>query len=167
MTNLYIANPTKQDHRFTYRLPGNLASPTQKTIKAGQQIEIKDLDRSDIDAIVAQHEIYGMCKAEEFSRRRHIAHLCYSEGAPVDIDRMLQTYEVNDEKLDENAQARREQTAAAVNRLAAETIKKETGVNVGPPAKLTMETVKENPGPEEGGPLAAGVEIVNRDIKKK
>jgi hypothetical protein len=163
MSTLYIANVTKQAHRFAYREAGKQGQPFQRTIKAGQQIALENLTSEEVKVIVDQHTRYGMCKAEEFSRRRNFAHLVYSD-AEIDVDRMLQTYEVNDQKLDTDAEKRREHTAAAMSEAIGKEIEKETGVNVGPPARLTTETVEETPG--EGGPrVAAGVQVVSRDIK--
>lgn len=66
---LYIANGTQQKHTFAYRLPNSNKVLTQP-IAIGSQICIpRDLQQPEVDAVVKQHQKYGMIPAREIGSR--------------------------------------------------------------------------------------------------
>lgn len=80
---MFIANMTKQNCNFYYRLP-EVAAPRMQTIPIGGQIQISgELSQPDIDYIVKQKEKYGMIAASEIDRSKPFVGLCYSVGSPV------------------------------------------------------------------------------------
>ena len=161
---MYLANTTKQDHRFTYRLPG-ASAPHQRTIPAGRQIELDLVKAEHVSEIVKQHERYNMQETAKLSRRKGFVGLCWSTE-PIDIDEMLTTYEINDKALNEDAQDRRELAAAAMSRQMQKDIAEKTGKDIGPPSVVAMETRTETGDEEEGTKLAVGVEVPGRPGQK-
>lgn len=110
---LHIANATKQDHDFLYRIKG-----TQKTnllpIKKGGQVSISG-DREELEDIVAQHRVYGIVDVKDFSKALKFSGMIYSFSGPINVDRIYEALERHDDVIDETAQLVREQSAAATN----------------------------------------------------
>ena len=77
MTDLYIANCTKQHHIFRYRKPEQ-GSASMISIPAGTQIKIADLSGVDVDAIISPHRTYGMTDISSVDRMQDFSGYCYS-----------------------------------------------------------------------------------------
>jgi hypothetical protein len=144
---------------FVYRLAGMQGAQVfPRLIKGGQQVCIPDLEPEEISEIVKQHARYGMVPAKELSRRRDVAKLCYSTDGPINVDQMLATYEINDDKLDDQASERRTATVAAMS----DNIGKELGKTFGthdtlPPTRLEVEVAEDTTGSKS---VASGIEVL-------
>lgn len=154
--DLFIANCSTQEHVFVYRLQERQQAPI-RSIKAGQQIRLENLDQADVDKIVSQHARYGMKPVEEFSRRKGVTALCYSTKGWMDVDRMLETFDANDDTKNVEAQKRREVTAAAISQSIGKEIGKVSGGNASPPSRLEVEVIEDT---NDSSGMAAGVEVV-------
>jgi hypothetical protein len=114
MSDLYIANTSKQNHLFCYRLPENPSFRTQEIPPGGQVRLPGDLSTDEVRRIIDHHKQYGLVDSRELSRADGFVGICYSLGAPVNIDAILGTFERNDGELNDRAQERRDETAAAI-----------------------------------------------------
>ncbi len=116
MPALYIANATKQEHTFAYRLPERVGEPILQPIRAGGQVRISgDLNQIQIDAIIEHHRIYGMISVEEAARVKEFAGLCYSIDKPISFEKLTQMVEHNDDVLTERGKKMRAEAAVATN----------------------------------------------------
>ena len=91
MPHLYIANGTRQNFVFMYRLP-EIAQVRQQPIRVGGQIRItapkEGLNTIQIDAIIEQHKKYGLIPASEIEKGKTSAPLAYQVGSPIPADRI-------------------------------------------------------------------------------
>lgn len=111
---LLVANSTKQDHEFIYRVPESTRLH-QQPIPSGQQVQIYRDDTSDvIDAIIKQHEPYGLVKVDEIDRTKPFIGLCYSTDKPIPISKIMYVAEHNDDVLAEQGQISRTESVAAL-----------------------------------------------------
>ena len=160
---MYIANCTKQNHVFTYRVPDSeetLSRPRALEIKAGSQIRLPDdLNQSQIDAIVEQYARYGMVELKEIDRKKDFAGLCYNIDCSVNIDTIRVGLSHNDQVLRElGAKMRQEAGVAAFQK--AEQIADEAGIGLN---SVELSVVEDNPdkndSTREGDPVAEGVRV--------
>lgn len=163
---LWVANTTKQIWTFTYRL-GGMGQHFAKRIPAGQQICLDHLSQPEIDQVVKQNAVYGMRSAKEVSGRRGYAGLVYTTGdAPVNIDQMLESYDINDTVRTAEADQRRMTTANAMSDKIAENLHRATGIEKDKlrPARLEMEVIEETDGKPT---VSAGVEVISDMAKNR
>jgi hypothetical protein len=154
MTALYVANTTKQNHRFYYRLAES-SRTVYEDIMVGAQARIgHDLTQADIEIILKHHARYGMRKASEVNR--NFVGLVYSVGKPVVLDDILETFEKNDTAMDERAGERMEEVAAAV----ASSMQTMIGQ---PLARVEVETVEETTGGDTPA-VAKGFEVLGEGV---
>jgi len=67
---IFIANCTKQDNLFAYRIPETAGVKTQ-AIRMGSQAQIPgELNHIQVEGIIEQHRIYGLVTVEEFERMK-------------------------------------------------------------------------------------------------
>jgi hypothetical protein len=112
---LYIANCTKQDHDFLYRIPENPSVRLQR-IPMGQQIRISgDLSQVDVDAIIKQHERYGLIPADKVSSQKQFIGMCYSIGSPVSLNTISGALLKNNGYLEDMGKQIRKEAAVAVS----------------------------------------------------
>lgn len=111
MSTMYVANSTSQNHDFHYRLPEN-PGLIRVPIRAGAQIALKNLGPNDVDAILEQHEPYGLIEAKAVSRNRKFSGLCYQIDREVNLDTIRALFSRNQDVLVERGKELR--TAAAV-----------------------------------------------------
>lgn len=120
--DLFIANLTKQNFELHYWLPEGNRALVQK-IPAGGQSKIgagKSLTSDDIDCIIRQHQPYGLIDVKDIDRAKTFVGTCYSIGKPVNVDAILNGFELNDEELLKAAHERRKESALAANAIASE-----------------------------------------------
>lgn len=159
---LWVANTTKQNHHFTFRLPLRGDGFRAPLIKAGQQICIDDHTSDEIKEIIRQNERYGLIDAAEFSRRgRKFVGRIYSIDAPVQMDQMLQTFEGNDHALEEQARERQVLQGAAVQDAIAQNIHQRFGIDKeAARPDVTVETIEDT---TDGTPsISMGVEVPSK-----
>lgn len=153
---LYVANCTKQDHDFTYRIPEEAGVKKQK-IPAGTQIPVfaKGLNKMQIDSVVEHHAKYGLVSFDEIDRTRPFVGLCYAVDRPIPINSILKAMEHNDGVLTKLGQQIRKDAAVATNAA----IVDGTDANL---RSLEMSVVEEespNGAPEGRKLLAEGVRV--------
>ena len=116
MPELFVANCTKQDHYFVYRVLNDKKRTKVQRISIGGQVKVyTDMPVEDIDYIVSQHAAYGLIRAEEVTRATKFVGLCYSIGKPVDLEKIMVAEEHNAEVMQEAALQVRRETAVAIN----------------------------------------------------
>lgn len=112
---LYVANCSKQEHLFTYMLPEN-PRPFSHAIRAGSQIEIPG-NQDAIDAIIKQHELYGMMEAKKV--RKGFGNLAYQIDKPINVDAIENGFTQAEQEMIDRAQTARNVTAAAADQMIA------------------------------------------------
>jgi hypothetical protein len=144
MPSLFIANTSKQNQIFNYRLPEH-PIPKYVDIRVGTQVKIPgDLSPEAIKAIIEHATPYGLKAVNELPRNRDFVGLCYSINEPVKLDHLYSTFEQNDVVLNEKAEERREDQAAIIAQEIQNSMH-EVGVEV-PRAEVTMvEETKDTP----------------------
>ena len=112
---LYIANCTNQAQDFNYRLP-EANSVRRQRIEIGQQIQISgDLAQTDIDAIIAQHAMYGLVRADEVDRTKPFIGLCYNIDKPVTLTKIQSAFSHNQDVLTKLGHEIRKEAAVAAS----------------------------------------------------
>ena len=106
MARLYIANLTRQINLFAYRIPEN-TQVFRKEIGYGEQIILKhgnrELSLDEINYIVEQHQIYGLTEASRINAQTEFVGLCYSIDKPINVDKIVNGWHQNDDKLIERS----------------------------------------------------------------
>lgn len=145
MADLYVLNPTTQDHGFNWRVP---ESPRifSMVIPAGSQIHVlKDVHEYLVAHVIEQHRRYGMMSVEEAKKARadsmiKVALVYSNKPLPAETYEMVD--EINEDVISRQIQLEKERTAIA-----------------------TMKAVEENPQLNEGV-KAVEVEITEMTPKE-
>lgn len=111
---LYVANTTKQNHKFTFRLP-EMKHNKIVEIKAGTQMMVHNGTSDELDAIISHHQIYGLTEAKKLDQHQEYVGLCYSIDKPVTYGNIENAIRDNDEKLTRDAHKRRQAAAAGID----------------------------------------------------
>jgi hypothetical protein len=151
MPKLYVANMTKQNHDFAYRLKGQQAWK-QPSIPVGQQIMF-DWPRELIDEVIQSKIHTGIINVIDLPRNREFVGLCYSIDKPVQLSAWDEALERNDTVLNEAAEARLEDVATTVAGNI-QTQMRERGVEVPHAEVTTVEETRDTPR------IAKGFEVV-------
>ena len=115
--DLYVANATKQNIDFVYRVPGQTGIRSQP-IAMGCQVRISgDLMPEEIDGIIEQHRKYGLISADEVKSARDFHGTCYSVGKPCPVGLIEGLLHVNDAALVKLGKQIREETAVASSQV--------------------------------------------------
>lgn len=164
MTKLWIANTTKSKWQFSYRI--NDRNHLMNEIAGGQQIFL-DLQDAEIAKIIEQNARYGMREAKQVAPRKGFAGIVYSIGPdPINVDRLLEIYETNDEVRDAEAQERLKKSALALSDNIANTVHQNTGADKERvrPARVEVETIEST----TGRPIISkGVEAVRQGVEPR
>ena len=160
---LYIANCTKQNHDFTYRLPEDGRLKVQSIPMGGQAIVLRpDATPEVLRAILEQHVHYGLVDVSAIDRTSGFIGLCYSFDKPVDMEKIMRAHEKNELVLvEQGAQIRRDTAAAmsdaisrdtngAVNRLEFEVVEIEKRGEDNNTMREKIEVVREGQEPRFG-----------------
>lgn len=118
MATLYIANCTSAVLDFQYRVPGDdlqmLRRVQMQRIGPGMQQRIHaEAPLAVLEAIVKQHERYGLIPVEEVPRTKGFIGICYSYDKPVDLERFQYAVDHNLGALHDVGDQRRLEQAAA------------------------------------------------------
>lgn len=117
---LYVANPTRQHHRFAFRLPESSGTVVQE-IRKGCQVRVARsggktaLTSADVNAIIDQHRMYGILPLDEALKAKAFVGKFYSIDKPVSSAQLLTVFKRNEEVLKERGRVMREQTALSVD----------------------------------------------------
>lgn len=132
MTDLYIANCTKQVHDFLYRIPEN-NKIFSRTIEPGSQIKITAA-LNVVESIIRQHERYAIIRASEVKNGAQFSGQIYQLDMPIDIEAIRRGIGARDTALGMQSQAAREVSAVALDdtltRIGQQGGAKVTGVEV-------------------------------------
>jgi hypothetical protein len=119
---LYVANVTKQNFTFTYRVPER-SQPCAQLIPFGSQICLApngsntDLTQQEIDAILEQYDKYGIEDANGLDQnkkdKRPFSGICYSIGKPVSEARLQKSTVKLEQGLDKLGRQIRQEAAVA------------------------------------------------------
>lgn len=154
MSKMYVANCTQQNQVFIYRLPES-QRPFTIDIPIGGQVMLagiggRELSTKDVDAVVAQHAIYGMVNVDELDRTKPFVGVCYSIDKPISADKIRRGVDHNRGVLIERGQEIQEHAAVGIrNRIDAEM----------PGIKGLEATVAELDKPGQAGEFASAVRV--------
>lgn len=111
---MFIGNATRQIFDFAYRLP-EVSGMRSQSIPIGSQVMVSgDLQQTDIDHILYQHERYGLIPSDRIKDSKAFNGICYSVGKPISVGNLIMAMEHNQEVLREfGANMRREAAVAA------------------------------------------------------
>lgn len=145
MADLYVLNPTTQDHGFNWREGENPRIFTMIIPAGGQVHVLKDAHEYLVASVIDQHRRYGMMSIEEARKARadsmiKVA-LVYSDK-PLPAETYELVDEINEDVISRQIQLEKERTAIA-----------------------TMKSVEENPQLNEGV-KAVEVEITEMTPKE-
>jgi len=120
MARLYIANLTRQDHEFQYRVPAEEGfsrdQPKIRMIGKGTQQQVHiEAPRTVLEAIVGQHRQYGLVEASEVVKTKDFIGLCFSFDQPVNLDQMHYGVDHNSGVLFDRGVKNREEAALAAD----------------------------------------------------
>lgn len=80
---MFVANASRHIQNFQYRVPEN-PQVRQQNIPIGGQIQISgDINIKDVEAIIKQHEKYGLISVDEIASTTKLASLCYQLDKPI------------------------------------------------------------------------------------
>jgi hypothetical protein len=164
MTTLWVANTTKSKWQFSFRI--NDRNHLMHEIAAGQQIFL-DLQDAEIARIIEQNTRYGLREAKQASSRKGFAGIVYSIGPdPINVDRLLETYDLNDEVRDAEAQERLKKSVLALSDNIANTVHQNTGADKERvrPARVEVETIESTTGKPN---ISKGVEAVRQGVQPR
>lgn len=157
MTDLYVANTTKQNHDFTYRRPEASFHTVIKIPAGTQAIVVKDSDSSEVDRIIAQHRRYGLVPASEAAKSKRFVGLCYSIDREIKFKDMKIVFENNDKVLEKQGEENVKAVAVAVNTAIDDKLKAADIPNEA--AHVAIEVKEENE-PGKDTTVAVGVQVV-------
>lgn len=165
MSKLYIANATRQNYEFTYRLPEAPGAKVQ-TIPVGGQVIIAggNLTTTDVDYILSQYKQYGLVSAEEMDNGRvPFSGLAYSLERPISADRLEKAMNRNIQNLVERGKKIMEEAAISVNNSIEHDMQEQQ--NDAGLSKLEMSVVEEESrvGDRSGPRLSQGVRVTRND----
>lgn len=113
---IFVANTTKQNQSFHYRLPENQRLLVLN-IPIGRQepISRNELSTPEADAIIHQLRAYGAVRQDEVDRTKPFVGLCFSIDKPVKDTIIERVVGHNDDVLTERGAEIRKQAAVAIN----------------------------------------------------
>lgn len=112
---LYVANCSKYVQDFLYRLPEKKNQIFQKIIPIGGQVEVRDAPMDTLVYIIKQHLHYGLVPVEEIDRTKGFFGLCYSIDRPIDIEKIMNAIDHNEEQLELQSHEHRKRMAASLS----------------------------------------------------
>lgn len=165
MSQLFVANVTKQIVQFAYRLPERQGVVVQP-IPIGGQVRIsplggrEDLSTPEIDAILDQYRKYGLISVSEIESSKTPFHgMCYSLDKPISVEKLHRAMKRNEDALEDLGKQLRKEAALAVNNQIEGTI----GENL---RQLEMSITEEEPRggyPEDHDPVGEGVRVIREE----
>lgn len=119
---LNVANCTKQNYIFAYRVPEE-NGVKQIPIRIGQQITLPgdfsmpQITNDSNSGIVDQHRKYGMIDVNDINRTEPFIGICFSIGKVINVDKIMTAMSHNDEVLIQRGRQLRQMSAVASNNL--------------------------------------------------
>lgn len=154
---LFIGNATRQNYVFAYRLPERKV--VTQDVPHGGQIQITgDLSTKDIDAILEQHQPYGLVAVSDIDRTKAFAGLCYQFDKPIPITQLMRAMKHNVDALVERGKEIRKEVAISESNLLENQLA--DGDRVEGLRKLEMSITEDNfDGREDRAPIADGYRV--------
>jgi hypothetical protein len=115
MTKLYLANCTKQIKQVNYRLPESRRVYETRLDPGACQALPTDMNPEQIEHFLRQHMPYGLRDEKTVKNVKEHVGLLYSIGKPVDMKRVAQVRERNDEVLTEQVDETLKQSLLAAD----------------------------------------------------
>ncbi len=160
---MFVANATKQNVNFLYRIPEQQGVRVQE-IAIGAQVQLSgDLDRVAIDYIIEQHSRYGLIPADSVDRTRDFTGMCYSIDKPVDVGKIEKLIHYNVEKLVEQGKKIRQEAALSTSNALDYALDDAGGGSAPGVNKFEMSVVEENHDDRDDLPAIAEGVRVTRD----
>lgn len=165
MTEVYLANVTKQVFMFAYRVPERAGFVTQMTPIGGQVLLAPNgtntnLTQPEVDAIIKQFDQYGVVPLNEVgSSKVKFYGYAYSLDKEISVAKLHEAMKKSEEGLEEQGRQIRLEAAVATNNK----IEAQLGERL---RQLEMSVVEEEP---RGGynddhtPVGEGVRVVRDD----
>ncbi len=147
---LFVANLSKHNFHFTYRLPEQQIIAIDIPIGFQQQIG-GDMSGEEIQRIVKHYEKYGMLSAREVPNLRQWTALCYSIDKPVDLDTFYEGHERNDTEIQARSEETRAETVVAISNQTSQML--DTPIH-----RTEVELIEQTTGSTPR--VAAGIEVV-------
>jgi hypothetical protein len=112
-----IANTTKQNVHFHYRLPEHARLYDVKVPVGGQEfVHRRDLSSAEVDAIEIQlRNGLGAVRADEVDRTKAFIGICYNIDKPVKAEVIERAVAMNDDVLNERGYEQRLNSAVAMS----------------------------------------------------
>lgn len=110
----FLANPTPQNQIINVRMPESRKA-LSITIPMGQQREVGDFAKPELDALEAQLGPYGLCLVDDIKRARTKIAYILSVGRPVTSAEIMLAVSKNRGELTEEGKKRRLEAAVAAN----------------------------------------------------
>lgn len=154
---LFVANLSKHNFHFTYRLPERQVIAMDIPIGFQKQIG-GDMESADIQRIVGHYAKYGMLPAREIPNLRQWTALCYSVDAPVDLDTFYEGYERNDAELTARSEETRAETAVAISAQTSQVL--DTPIH-----RTEVEMIEQTAGSTPR--VASGIEVVTEGTRPR
>lgn len=158
---LYIANTTKQTHKFTFRLP-EMKHTKIVEIKPGSQMMVHDGSTDELEVIISHHTIYGLTEAKKLDQNHEYVGLCYSIDKPVTYGNIENAIRDNDEKLTKSAHERRQAALAGID----QTLKNQ-GIGYGGSMEISAEQAKSHNDTEDTPTVNEKISTEKRGGSKK
>lgn len=111
---LYVANTTKQNHEFWYRVPESQKVTMQRIPAGGQELIYKDASAHDLEKIIEDHAAYGLIPVSEIDRTKAFIGMCYQLDTPVEVEKIMVAAAHNDTVLDKVSLESRKAAAASI-----------------------------------------------------
>jgi hypothetical protein len=122
MPSLFIANTSNKHNEFNFRLPER-SQLIMRTIPAGKQMEVlSNASKEDVDAVIKQHEPYGLVHFSQIKNACKLTGSLYSIDKPVTVDAMELAMEKNSDMLLEQGYELQKIAAVASNAQLSEAI---------------------------------------------
>lgn len=116
MPTLYVANASKQNHDFIYRLPEETSFRRQQIPRGGQIVIYQANINADIVSIILdQHLRYGLVDSSKIDSTKPFVGLCYSIDKPINVNKIMYADEHNAGVLQNQSEEARKLSAAAIH----------------------------------------------------
>lgn len=161
---LYIANCSKQNQEFVYRVIETSGARVQQ-IPIGGQVQLTgELSAPQIDSIVRHHATYGLLRHDEIDRSREFVGLVYCVDRPVTAAMIERVNRHNTNILEARGKVIRQNTAVAQNQQLETSLLEADRQETLKAMDVTI--VEEKPDPRsETAPIAEGIRVSRNEAE--
>jgi hypothetical protein len=164
---MYVANATKLNVDFLYRVPGQTGLRNQHVPIGGQVALSGDLTGEEIDAIVEQHARYGMVAVDAIDQSVEFSGTCYSIDKPIHMAKIEKLMRHNSEELVKRGRKIRQEAALSSSNSLEANLDDAAGQDAPGVNKFEMSVVEENHDDRDENPaIAEGVRVTRAGGEK-